>query len=555
MATNSGSAYILPGNQAAGIFVNGIDELRKKEELERLAAIKRQQDLADTNAKTLGDFKLPSHWGARSSELQKSYEDLTNYALQVTQKGGNLNTDRDFIQKKNQLMTNAAATQDLQKMYDQTYAEVGKNPDAYENGLEILKSFQGASLDDYTSGKFKPEQLRKIYTLNDAVKDSGGAISYVKNNDGTYDTTRVNRSGNIGQAISSLSTPSAKYLIQKAGGDTDGYVAGFPTVTKEGKTYYNTSGKDFEDAVINTLATDANFPAYLQQKGYDVSSTDSIRKSAMDYAKKQNEATGKYVKDYADVLENRATTDTTRTFAAEQNARANRGEQRAEESHAVSMRESAEKALADSPDAIATNVTTNLATKQSNGKVVLRPSTSFAAANVGNSKSSFLPSIIIDPETGVGKQNAASLAVTGGQVHIKPVLKFGGTTKLMDDESMEKLKAGTYKVNGKLVPKNAIVSYEELLYGEERVPSAPDKFGMSQPASVRKVILPVTGQSLDKKFDKGYNRVEMWQSAIKSMPDQEDKKRAAMQVVKQYNPGRSDAELKEQAAAYLNSLN
>lgn len=552
----SGQAYILPQNQAVGVFTNGMDEIRKQQELARVTALKQQQALQTANASAMGDVKLGDHWGARSAELQKGYDDLTNYALGVTQKGGNLNMDREFLKRKNDLVTQAAATKDLQGIYDKLYTEVGKSPDQYENGLEALQAIQGASVADYASGKFKPEELRKRYSLADAIKESNGTVAYVKNNDGTFDTTRVDRPKLIGQAIASLDTPAAQYQIKKAGGDTEGYLAGFPTLNKDGKTYFNTKGKDFEDAVIKTLATDPNFPQHLAKKGYDVSSTESIRKSAFDYAAKQNKATGSYVQQYADTLDSKGNTDTTRVFAAENNQRARSAEGRAIQSHSVAMNKAAKEAFEERPDDIHVNVTTNLATNQTGNKVVNRPSTSFAAANVGNAKSSFLPQLIFDPETGKAKSNAASISISGGQVHIKPVLKFGGAVKIMDDQSFKQLKAGTYKLNGKLVPKNAEVSYDELLYGEERVPASKDGH-IDVPASIKKVVIPVTGQSLDGKFDKGYNRVKMWDSAIKAMPDADDKKRAALQVVKQYNKGNgfSDAELKEQAAAYLNSMN
>jgi len=117
-------------------------------------------------------------------------------------------------------------------------------------------------------------------------------------------------------------------------------------------------------------------------------------------------------------------------------------------------------------------VITNLATTQTRGKVANRPSTSFAAANVGNAKSAFLPNSSFDPATGLASANSSPISISGGQVHIKPVLRFGGTKKIMDDESMKKLKAGTYKVNGNVVLKNTNLSYEELLYGEEKTPGS-----------------------------------------------------------------------------------
>lgn len=550
----TGAAYVLPQNQAIGIFASGLADQRERQRLLDAANLKRQQELQDENSKTIGSLKVADHWGERAAEIQKDYDSLTEYALKATQNNQNLNTDKTFLQMKNGLMSKAAATKDLQHLYEQNFNEVSKNPDAYENGIDVLKSFRGASIDDFKSGKFKPDTLKRIYSLADAIKESDGTISYVKNNDGTFDTTRVDRSNNVGQALTSLSTTPAKYLIEKAGGDTGQYISGFPTVTKEGKTYFNTQGDDFEDAVIQRLATDPNLPTYLQSKGYDVSSTDSIRKAALDFAAKQNKATGSYVKDYADTLENKGTTDSTRVFAAEVNRRANRSAQIAEERLAHDKMKWADEELAKNPDAIVPNVKTNIASTQTDGKVIQRVSTSYAATNVGNAKSSFLPSTIFDPETGLSKQNAGSVNISGGQVHIKPVLRFNGIEKILDDKSLNEVKQGNYKINGKSVPKNAMISYDELLYGDERIPADPND--MMSKATIRKLVIPVTGQSLDKKFDKAYNRVSMWNSAIKSMPDDDDRRRAAYQVVKQYNEGKgySEDQLKAQAAAYLNSI-
>lgn len=324
----TGGAYILPNNQAIGIFASGLQDINERKRLEEAYRLKREQKLADENAKAIASLKIDDHWGERSAELQNDYNALTDYALKAIQDGKNLNADKPFLKMRNQLVTKAGATNDLHSLYKDVYQAVGKNPDGYENGIDLLKSVRGVSMDDFMGGKFKPDSLRKIYSLADAIKESDGKTSYVKNNDGTYDTTRVDRSNNVGQAVASLSTNPAKYIIKKKGGDTGKYIEGFPTITAEGKRYYNTQGPDFESAVIDRLATDVDFPAFLQTKGYNVDTIDNIRNSALDFAKKQNEATGTYVKDYADNLENKATTDTTRVFSAEANKRANLNQQR-----------------------------------------------------------------------------------------------------------------------------------------------------------------------------------------------------------------------------------
>lgn len=544
----SGRAFVLPANQAINIYASGLADQRERERLQEAALLKRNQDIADENAKTLGALKPADHWGARSAEIQNEYKDLNNYAMEAVQAGRNLNNDRDFIQKRNEILAKAGATKDLQTLYERNFNQIGSNPDSFENAQEVLSSIQNASLADYTSGKFRVPELRKKYSLSDAIEESGGTVSYVKNNDGTYDTTRVNRSGNVGQAIASIDTPAARYVIQKQGGDTGPYVGGFPTVTADGKTYFNTEGAALETAAINALATDANLPSYLQSKGYDISSTDSIRKSAIDFAKKQNKAAGNYVKSYADALENKATTDTTRVFAAESNQRARNAEARAQEDQVYQRGKRADEELAKNPDTIASNVITNIATTQTNGgKVVQRPSTSFAAANVGNAKTPFMPRTVYDSETGLASANSSPLTISGGQVHIKPVLNFNGTSKILDDQSLNQIREGKYKINGKLVPKNTPIQYDELLYGEERIPGKPNQFGISEPASVRKVVLPLTGQALDKKFDKAYDRTSMYETAVKAATNFDTKVDILKQYLKTQAPNLSDTELSKLA--------
>ncbi len=438
----TGEAFVLPQGQSAAIFAAGIQDAQERQRAMEALRLKREQALADDNATTMGNLKIGDHWGARTSELQSEFNALNEYAIKAAQEGKNLNNDRDFLEQKNRLLTNAAATKDLQKIYEDNYREYGKNPDAFENGLEVLDSISKASLKDFTSGKFRPQALKPIYTLADAVKASNGTTSYVKANDGVTDTTKVNRSGNVGQAIASLNSAPAKYLIEKSGGDTGKYVSGFPTRTADGKTYFNTEGKPLEDTVINALATDPELPNYLKQKGYDVSSIDAIRSSALDFAKKQNQAAGTYIKNYADNLENKSTTDTTRVFTKEANERSRRDQQIQEIRLKHDQTKWAEEELTKNPDSISTNVATNVASMQTGGKVVLRPATSLSAANVGNAKTPFLPTIIYNPDTGMPAKNSSSLNVSGGQVHIKPVLSYKGLTKILDDETLKKVKAG-----------------------------------------------------------------------------------------------------------------
>ena len=110
----------------------------------------------------------------------------------------------------------------------------------------------------------------------------------------------------------------------------------------------------------------------------------------------------------------------------------------------------------------------------------------------------------------------------------------------MDDESLAKLRAGTYKLNGKIVPKNTPIQYDELLYGDEALEA-----NSLDPAAKKsqKIIIPITGQSLDGKFTKAYKRSEMWETAVKGASGFETKKDIIKSQLKREVPGMSEAEL------------
>jgi hypothetical protein len=537
-----GQAYILPENGAVDTLLDGLDRNTVLRQRNADMAAKRKMEADSQFNDNIKKLTPGDYYTKYSDHIQNGYNELVKNAIGLKSQGTDPFTNTEFLNKYESLKADARASNEIKKSYEDFWNKYSKEPERFDNGLDILNQYQNLSINDYKEGKFNPPQLQRSFSVADAVKASNGEISYIKRNDGTYDTTSVNRSGNVGQAINSIATPEAQYLIGKYGGDTGPYSGGFPTVTDDGKTYYNTKGRQFEDAVIAKLATDPNFPTVLANKGYDTSTTAAIKKSALDYAKKQNEATGKYVKEYADLLENKATTDVTRVFTAESNRRANREAARAEERLAHDKKKWAEEELEKKPDDIATNVLTNVASSRTNGeKVAQRPSTSLAAVNVGDAKTPFLPQVVFDAETGMGAKNSASVSVNGGQIHIKPILNFDGGRKILDDESLENIRKGTYKLNCKTVPKDAVVSYEELLYGTEKVEADPND-PLSKSSS-RKIIIPIAGQAIDNKFSKKYDRQKMYDAAIKSSKDFETKKDVVKQYLKTQAPNLSEKDL------------
>jgi len=244
----NGQAFILPQSGATDVFLNGLEKNRvlKKaaidNELAKRAAF--EKDVNENISKlTPGDY-----WSQYTPDIQKGFSDVMSKATSLKAKGVDPFSNNEFKSDYEALKARAKATGELKTSYEDFYKEFGKNPDGYDNGLEIMNNYKNAKLDDYIAGNFNPGQLQKKYSLADAIEESKGTISYQKNNDGTYDTTKVNRSGNVGQGVASLSTVPAQYLIKKAGGDVGPYIDGFPTITPDGRTFYNTKGKDLENS-------------------------------------------------------------------------------------------------------------------------------------------------------------------------------------------------------------------------------------------------------------------------------------------------------------------
>lgn len=325
----TGAAFLLSGNRAAEIFQQNIKE---DEQQRRLAEFQRQKALRDqqaANSKFLSDVKVGDHWQNDNKYIQKAYDDNMAYASGLKLQNKDIVGDETFRSNNQKNLAMADFSKKSETEFNKFYTEYSKNPSKVENADEIIAWYTRPLPERMASGVLPPKPIIK-HTLSDAIKESDGKVSYVKNNDGSYDTTKINRSGIIDQAIGSLDGDAAKYLIGKKGGDTSAYTGGFPSVLKDGKRLWETSGDQFESSVERALATDPSLPEYLQSKGYDVSTPDKIFESAKDFAAKQNKATGSYVQEYVDKVSGAGTTDTTRVFTARADARAERTANRLE---------------------------------------------------------------------------------------------------------------------------------------------------------------------------------------------------------------------------------
>lgn len=324
-----GEAFVLQGNPAADVFVN---TLANREKQRRLEELQRQKQLVENQrniSDNLAKISVPDYWVNHDKEIQDKYRSLIDYGTQLKSKNIDPNTDKDFLGMRENLFADARISKQMQEDFSKLNQEIQKNPNGYENLDEVLSFPTSSSLEEIRKTGYKPPQLRRSYTLADAIKESDGKVSYVKNNDGYTDTTKINKAGIIDQAINSTDLPSAKYLIKKSGGFEDVYTRGFPSTTKDGRRTWNTKPELVEDLAIQVLSTDTQFPEVLKSKGYDISSKENILKSATDFISKQNKAVGAYVDDYTKTLAGTGTTDYTKVFTAEANARANRADKRA----------------------------------------------------------------------------------------------------------------------------------------------------------------------------------------------------------------------------------
>lgn len=321
-AEGTGAAFLLKGNRAADIFEQGA---AKQAQAARLAEIARQKQLAAQEAaaaKFLQGVKAGVGWENDDEYLRTNHEKNMEYAAQLKAEGKDPSKDVTFLNNHQKNLADAAYSKAAGQNYQKFIQEWQKNPDKIENADELISYYTKPFEERRKSGLKPPEPIMK-HSLADAIKASGGTVAYEQNADGTYDTTKVNRAAIIDQGINSTDTKEAQYIIKKAGGDTTGFIKGFPVVTQDGKRLWNTKGDEFKNTVISELDENPDFVPHLRQLGYDVSDPGKTIDSAMEYAKKQNEAVGTYIKDYADALGGRGKSVTKRIYTDEANRRAN----------------------------------------------------------------------------------------------------------------------------------------------------------------------------------------------------------------------------------------
>jgi hypothetical protein len=316
----TGAAFLLNGNAAADIYNSNVQRDDKYKRLEEFNRQKTEAERQQTISDNLSKLSTGEHWINHDKELNDKYKNVMDYATMIKSNGKDPFQDQKFLALKNDLNNSAQYSKQIKGDYDKTVAELKLKPNGYDNTENVLSQFTNKPLDYYVKNGWKPEQLNRSYSLADAIKASNGKVSYVKNNDGSYNTQKINNTGIVDQAIGSTDLPEAQYQIKKSGGDVGGYTQGFPSESKDGKRLWFTNDNDVEKLAYKTWQNDQSFAPYLQQKGYDISTPEKALNSAKDYIKKQNNAVGGYVKSYKDAVAGTGTIGTQKVYSADNNA-------------------------------------------------------------------------------------------------------------------------------------------------------------------------------------------------------------------------------------------
>lgn len=337
----SGAAFVLPENQAVAQYVGMMDQKRQQEMLNQQAAIKKREafnERIDDNISKLSPGAYSQQFG---KGIQEGYNEVIGLAKTMQKNGIDPFTNPEFLQKRNGLVNQAAASKELSTQYTNFVKEYGKDPDAYDNGTEILAAYQSPdALEKFMSGEFNPGQLQKRYSVADAVKASGAKPVTVETNDGYKSSVVANRAQHMTQALTTLDMPEAQYVIKKNGGDPGSpYRNGFPVSSKDGSPEWPTDKKDIEVYAIDQLEGDPQFMDFLSTKGYDTSTAAKAIESAVDYMQRQNSAIGGYVKEFADKLSGNVNEKFKAEFEGRRFALSQRADARSSESHSLTVQD------------------------------------------------------------------------------------------------------------------------------------------------------------------------------------------------------------------------
>lgn len=295
----SGAAFILGSNPAVAQYAAMMENKQREQLMMRMNAQKQKEARDQRINADISKFS-PGEYSQRFRKgIQEGYNSIMTQAKEMQRHGIDPFSDPEFLKKRQELLNRASASKELEKQYTEMLKEYSKNPDAYDNGQQIMMAYNDKdALDRYIAGEFNPGTLQRRYSIADAVKASGATPTTTTIEDGDKIVSAPSKLSYQESAITSLATPQAQYLVRKRGGDLDTpYPAGFPTEGKDGAVWV-TEGDSLKEVALNQLEGDAGFMNFLDSRGYDTSSPEEAVKSAMDYIGKQNKAIGGYVNDF-----------------------------------------------------------------------------------------------------------------------------------------------------------------------------------------------------------------------------------------------------------------
>lgn len=334
-----GEAYLLQGNPALDIFANQVSQQHRAE---RMAALQRQKQLAEQQQNitdNLAKISPGEYWMNHDKEIQGEYKSLLDYGTQLKNQNKDPFADTAFLRMRENLVADARFSKQLQEEYNKQLAEINKNPNGYENLDKWMGYYSpNRSLREYRTSGSQAPQLKRAYTLSDIIKENDIKAAPIVNNDGSWETTDVNRPAVIDKALSVIDSPSAKYYLNKKGLDFDAYAEGFPT-TSNGKRLWNTNDASVSEIAKNVKAYDPDIIKYLGNKGYDVSTENKADESLKSFIKKQNSAVGDYLNDVVNGAIDDVRTGRKRVYDAERMSIARNKESRAQSTFSKSQQD------------------------------------------------------------------------------------------------------------------------------------------------------------------------------------------------------------------------
>lgn len=329
-ATNGigqGLAYVAPQTRSEDYAMQLAMADSQRLAAQSQARLKRQQELEDQFRDQWLKQKAPEFWSPFDEKIRSNEEAWKKDAAQYySSTGRSPFNNPDFISRWNRdVIDPASKSNELAKEYASRQAAIQANPDRFSQGsIKELNDWYSKVQQD-PNFALKPEgQIpnlkQKEVTANDFDQEVKPVA--IKNNDGTWDTTRPNTAAHKDQVYEVAMGNLEKWapVLQKYGFNPN--APDFPVYVNGRRVWYT------NDRFIDKTATDIiNSPQkdqVLTSLGIDPANA-FADEQLKEVIRKQNSAMGKFVTERASAADAKVTQDTTRSYAGDANARANEG--------------------------------------------------------------------------------------------------------------------------------------------------------------------------------------------------------------------------------------